>query len=246
VRQWRALHRGIISSDKLGGVGDAAFRLLMYLVVAQDNDGNYPWTPIKRKALVIGTSWDDAMTVQLGDELVNAGVCKTSSGVISIVDGAEKQFTRKDVKAFRYNSHGNGASTTRARAVNGPDTLKESREEEIKEQEIKKDDIATRTGAHAWLDRLSKHPAAAVELFDQAWIRQFEADFSDIDLPIEASKFVDWWADKDLKNWKVNWRNWCVKTEKDTRNQHSDESVQRAGNDGKPTGHSVNNRLAAY
>jgi hypothetical protein len=246
MRQWRMLHQEIITSDKLGGTGDAAFRLFMYLVVAQDDDGNYPWTPIKRKALVIGTSWDDAKTVQLGDELVNAGVCKISSGVLSIVDGAEKQFRRKDVKAFRYDSHGNGASTARARDVNGPDTLKESKEKEIKEEEIKKDDIAADTSAPAWLNRLAKHPAAAMGSLDQDWIEQFEADFSDIDLPVEAAKFVDWWTDRDLKNWKVAWRTWCGKTQKDTRNGQFDQRVGKARNDGKPTRHSVDDRLAGY
>jgi hypothetical protein len=240
------LHQGIITSDKLGGTGDAAFRLFMYLVVAQDDDGNYPWTPIKRKALVIGTSWDDAKTVQLGNELVSSGVCEISAEMLSIVDGAEKQFKRKDVKAFRYDSDGNGASTARVRDVNGPGTLEKSREQEIKEQEIKKDDIGSDVGALTWIDRLAKHPATAKGSLDQDWIDQFEADYSDVDLPIEAAKFVDWWTGKTLKSWKVAWRNWCGKTQKEQRNGHNDERIGTDRDHGKSPRHSVDDRLANY
>ena len=54
VREWRPLHRGIITSDKLAGVSDPAFRLFTYLIAAQDDAGMYPWSQTTRRVLTAG------------------------------------------------------------------------------------------------------------------------------------------------------------------------------------------------
>ena len=225
MREWRPLHRGIITSDKLGVVGDAAFRLFMYLLVAQDDDGNYPWTRIKRNTLTVGTGWSDTEAVALADELVAAGLCEIDGEMLQIVNGAEMQGKRRgDVKAFRYEQSGHVTSTPRARPVNDSTTLHNSRGHNSRGQ-----DTAPGASAPAWVDRLSRHPTVAAALPDQEWIEQIETDFSDVDLESNAVKFVDWWTDspRSLKRWKVAWRSWCERAKKDAMNGR--ESQKRAG-----------------
>ena len=110
MREWRPLHRGIITSDKLGVVGDAAFRLFMYLLVAQDDDGNYPWTRIKRNTLTVGTGWGDGnlilfellqtqgdvrlkITLGPGDAGVREHIAEHISGQSAVFSRADKKIS---------------------------------------------------------------------------------------------------------------------------------------------------------
>ena len=134
MREWRPLHRGIITSDKLANVGDSAFRLFAYLISAQDDDGVYPWSRTKRRVLTVGTTWSDAETVEFGDELIAAGLCVVEDGMLQIVNGVEMQGKRRsDVKTFRYERDVTATSTTRARHVNDSGTLQNSREHNSRE-----------------------------------------------------------------------------------------------------------------
>ena len=226
VREWRPLHRGIITSDKLGSVDDAAFRLFMYLVVAQDDDGKYPWTRIKRSALVIGAGWDDNRTMKLGNDLVAAGLCEISDGMAQIVNGAEMQGKhRPDVKSFLYDRHETATLTPRARHVNDSGTLHNSTGHNSREQNT----AAPGASAPAWLDRLAKHPVVAATAADQEWTSQIETDFSDVNLDLNAALFVDWWSEskKPLKRWRVAWRRWCEKAQKDISNGRSTQDRAR-------------------
>ncbi len=83
---WRKVHSVIIGSDKLSRVSDSAFRLYVYLLVAQDDDGTYPWTRISRKALTVGTTWTDDQADAFAQELVTGGLLHVTDGQLHVTD----------------------------------------------------------------------------------------------------------------------------------------------------------------
>ena len=83
---WRKIYSAIIGSDKLSRVSDSAFRLYVYLLVAQDDAGNYPWTRVSRKALTVGTSWTDKQANTFAQELVSAGLLHVTEGQLHATD----------------------------------------------------------------------------------------------------------------------------------------------------------------
>lgn len=90
-REWRKIHRGIIDSEKIARVSDSAFRLFTLLIVAQDDDGKYPWTPTKLRALTIAAQWDDKFINDMGRDLAAADLITCDDlGFVHIVGGVEK------------------------------------------------------------------------------------------------------------------------------------------------------------
>jgi hypothetical protein len=100
MRTWRKLHHGIINSERLASVSDSARWLFALLIVAQDDEGKYPWTPTKLAALTVGTAWTRADTDSLASQLRDAGLVTLGSGCICIVDGAAKNGTPANSKSY--------------------------------------------------------------------------------------------------------------------------------------------------
>ena len=100
MRTWRKLHHGIINSDRLASVSDSARWLFALLVVAQDDEGKYPWTPTKLAALTVGTAWTRVVTDSLASQLRDAGLVTLDKGCIWIVDGADKNGTPANSKSY--------------------------------------------------------------------------------------------------------------------------------------------------
>lgn len=90
MRPWRKLHAGIITSDKLATVSDSAAWLFALLVVAQDDEGCYPWTPAKVRALCVGRNWTSARTATFLNELVAARLVEMEGQMLRIIGGGEK------------------------------------------------------------------------------------------------------------------------------------------------------------
>ena len=90
MRDWRKLHSKIVGSEKLAACSFEARWLWALLIVAQDDDGKYPWTPIKVRQLITGTDWDISRCEELCSELALQGLCtRTDEGFVELVNGAE-------------------------------------------------------------------------------------------------------------------------------------------------------------
>ena len=87
MRGWRKLHSNIVASEKLGGISDAAFRLFTLLVVAQDDEGKYPWSATKIRSLTIGTSWNAKATEAALNQLRDSGVAELKDGFVYLAKG---------------------------------------------------------------------------------------------------------------------------------------------------------------
>ena len=90
MRQWRKLHQEIITSERLSKVNDSARWLFALLVVAQDDEGKYPWTSSRVNALTAATGWDRVGTDSALNQLCESGVTVLKDGFVYLVHGAEK------------------------------------------------------------------------------------------------------------------------------------------------------------
>jgi len=102
MRDWRKLHSSIIASERLGGLSDAAFRLFVLLVVAQDDEGKYPWTPTKVRSLCVGTDWDSYGSDTVLSELSQSGVAVLRDGFVYLTNGPELNGTPTNSKLWPH------------------------------------------------------------------------------------------------------------------------------------------------
>lgn len=99
MREWRKLHYSIITSDRLSKVSDSAKWLFALLVVAQDDEGKYPWTPPRINALTAGTDWDRLATESALTQLRVAGVSELRDGYVWLHNGVEYNGTPHNSKS---------------------------------------------------------------------------------------------------------------------------------------------------
>lgn len=100
MRAWRKLESGIVTSERLASVSDSAKWLFTLLLVAQDDEGKYPWTPTMVRSLTVTTKWDAAGTESLLSELRVANVAELSEGMVTLRHGAEKNGTPPNSKKY--------------------------------------------------------------------------------------------------------------------------------------------------
>jgi len=93
MRVWRKIESSIITSDRLSRVSDSAKWLFTLLLVAQDDEGKYPWTKPRRQALIATTLWDIETTDALLSELSQSGIVALKEGYIHLKNGASKNGT---------------------------------------------------------------------------------------------------------------------------------------------------------
>lgn len=106
MREWRKLHSGLVQSSKFGDVSDAAGVLYTLLIVAQDDEGKYPWNPTKIRALTVSRPrWSLAQAERFGRELVAANLAELRDGFLVIVEGREKNGKPSNAKTlFLYDA----------------------------------------------------------------------------------------------------------------------------------------------
>ena len=79
MREYRKIYASIVASEKLASVPVDARWLWVLLVVSQDDEGKYPWTPIKIKALTVGTNWSSDDVQSLGSVLAESELIHTAA-----------------------------------------------------------------------------------------------------------------------------------------------------------------------
>ena len=89
ARPSRVIHRSITTSERLAAVSDSAWRLYVLLLVNQDDEGRYPWSPFMVRALVVGTQWSVQDAERFKDELVRTQLVLSKDSVLTVRRGAE-------------------------------------------------------------------------------------------------------------------------------------------------------------
>ena len=100
MREYRKIYASIVVSEKLAKVSTDARWLWVLLVVSQDDEGKYPWTPIKIKALTVGTNWSSDDVQSLGSVLAESELIHIESPWVYIVKGTEKNGQPTNTKSF--------------------------------------------------------------------------------------------------------------------------------------------------
>ena len=90
MREYRKLYASIVVSEKLATVPMDARWLWVLLLVSQDDEGKYPWTPTRIKALTVGTNWSDKDVQNLAMVLTESQLIHRDNDWIYISKGIEK------------------------------------------------------------------------------------------------------------------------------------------------------------
>ena len=90
MREWRKLHSSILTSERIARVSDSAKWLFTLLVVVQDDEGKFPWTDTRIRALTVGTNWTRERTNRLLSELSQSGLIVLEDGWAKVLQGTEK------------------------------------------------------------------------------------------------------------------------------------------------------------
>jgi hypothetical protein len=121
MRDWRKLHRGHLSSSRIRGTSDEAFRLWAMLVTALDDDGFFPEDNGRLATLVGGTTrWHEEDWERILDELEAAQLVTRHDGFIELFKGMELNGPlKKDRKPFVYRTEDQRIATGHAVAASG-------------------------------------------------------------------------------------------------------------------------------
>ncbi len=88
MREWRKLYSSIVDSEQIAALSDSAFSLFTLLIIAQDDIGYYPWTPVKIRTLTISRGWTLEQAQSFFCEIKEAGLAIEQDGGIILVNGA--------------------------------------------------------------------------------------------------------------------------------------------------------------
>ena len=100
MRTWRKIESSILTSGRLSRVSDSAKWLFTLLIVAQDDEGKYPHTEPRRKALTASTDWGSDVYDSLLSELRTEKIIELEDGFIHLESGAEKNGTPSNSKNY--------------------------------------------------------------------------------------------------------------------------------------------------
>jgi hypothetical protein len=204
MRDWRKLYASIIASERLGGMTDAAFRLFVLLVVAQDDEGKYPWTPTKIRSLCVGTNWDSYGSNTALSELSESGVAVLRDGFVYLTNGAALNGTptnsRKWPLIYKIDSvqQSNSISdTVLSEYSQSTDTVLSARGDKIREDK----------------NRGEENPRVVDEIFRQKMRERFGSIITGVDARIDDALEYDMnrSPSKRAKNVQQFVRNWLLK-----------------------------------
>ena len=233
MRPYRKVYNQLLRSDKLSRVSYEARWLYTLLLVAQDDEGRFPWTASQVKSLTATTDWEFKGATGHRDELVKTGAIETDGKVITIVRGKELNGNPRPTQYpdFHYpdivpnSTEGTPKVPSRNLECN-PDKIREDkiREDKIREDKIREDKIREGDG-----------PSGLLQAFSEEERQALSQTFPGYDLSYEAQKCLDWWSEggRKMKRPKSAFRNWL-------------EKAKEISNDRKPGGHTQDDIPEGY
>ena len=86
MRDWRKLHKNILTSKKIANISSDAFYLYIAIILHQDDRGLFPWDELKAQYLVVGRKWDLAFTHEKLKELEKNNLIKNHKTYLEIIN----------------------------------------------------------------------------------------------------------------------------------------------------------------
>lgn len=168
MREWRKLHKAILSSERLSAVSYEARWLYTLLLVAQDDAGQYPWTRTMVRTLVATTDWGYGEATELRQELEAAGLGSMQGDCFILRNGTRMNGTPTSGKGaglpryYPVPDEGSHREVAGKSPGSHREVLEESREEESREEE-KRAAAATRVRAQ------EPPPSEFIRAFATGW-----------------------------------------------------------------------------
>lgn len=88
MRTWRKVYASLLDSDDVGDLSDGALNLFFLLIIAQDDEGAYPWTASKIKRLTVTREWTPDQTDAFLQEIIGAGIATRDGNYVVLSSGA--------------------------------------------------------------------------------------------------------------------------------------------------------------
>ena len=203
MREYRKIYASIVVSEKLAKVSTDARWLWVLLLVSQDDEGKYPWTPIKIKALTVGTNWSSDDVQSLGSVLAESELIHIESPWVYIVKGTEKNGQPSNGRSFMAydaaltESRLSQDSVTAESRLSQDSVTAEYRVEESREEK----------------SRGEKNLRAVDEIFRQKMRERFGSIITGLDARIDDALEYDMnrSPSKRAKNVQQFVRNWLLK-----------------------------------
>ena len=251
MREWRKVYGKLRSSEKLSRVNFESKWLYILLLLAQDDAGQYPWTPTMIRELGASVRWTPLKAERLLSQLVESGLVTKINDMIIILNGKELNGNPRPTKysprlypgqprVVPGSSQGRpqdspGSHRGRTEDVPGSATEEEERREEQRREE-EKERTKEREEEKRPEDKREEEDAAAThiraqsqkitDIFSEDELLAIENrfHFSRDDILWEAQKCFEWWSTekKVMKNHKLALKNWF---EKASKNGHSKSSA---------------------
>ncbi len=196
MRSWRKLHSNVIFSERAPLLSDSAMTLFCLLVVVQDDEGYYPWTPQAVRSFTISRPWSFEQTTELANELVAAGMAfwdEDSKGIVLHRGEELNGLPRKYRAVLTYRKRPIVANETPPDAL-GTEVDRRlplaDRRPPIDEDKDKDEDEETETD-------LPIHPKGDIlGQYSPQDLLDLRGSFPLLDLEVEADRCVDWYNGK--------------------------------------------------
>lgn len=202
MRTWRKIYASLLDSEQVSHLSDGAVILLVFLIVAQDDSGYYPWTDTKLRRLTVVRplhTRDDLVTWR--DELVTAGIARLEDGGVVLIKGVTLNgIPRKDLRPELYLR--NEPVTDPQRDVTiSPPRVEKSRVEKSREDKI-------------LAPKKQKRITVVDDDFRKTMKERFDQTLTDIDERIDEalghSAALRW---NDMQSYVRGWLRRAAKTE---------------------------------
>lgn len=133
MRDWRKLHKAILTSDRMPNCSFDALWLWALLTVAQDDKGLFPWTKAKVMTITAAYGLTFERASQLAEALVEEGIAEWQDGFIHLINGevynGRPRDSRQDFFYGEPHDGLGGASVARQRHVSGASVTRPEGEE---------------------------------------------------------------------------------------------------------------------
>jgi hypothetical protein len=203
MREYRKLYASIVVSEKLATVPMDARWLWVLLLVSQDDEGKYPWTPTRIKALTVGTNWSNKDVQNLATVLTESQLIYKHKEWMYISKGIEKNGKPTSTRGFMvYDT---------AQAV--PEQCHSSAEAVLEQRQSSAGAALRVEESRVEKSRGEENPRAVDEIFRQKMRERFGSIITGLDARIDDALEYDMnrSPSKRAKNVQQFVRNWLLK-----------------------------------
>ena len=226
MRPWRKFHSALIDSERASRLSDSALALFTLLVLAQDDEGYFPWSAQIIRRVTISRTWTIRETTVLAEELVSVGMAfwdEDRRGIILDKGEELNGRPRKYREPFTYRS----LPSVSTDALESSDSQQEDRQLPVGDHwsatgrarpdidgdtDIDKEEESD-VEAESGVGQADLPAQPRLDILGQFSLQELDNlrnSFPLLDLETEASKCIRWYQDRgqDIRNGLAVFRKW--------------------------------------